>query len=70
MRLEITECGFAWNPVDVLLSCYCNRHGRQKPGEEERITADQSKHHVPFPLKAPPEGLSLCLVAIQGRGVS
>jgi hypothetical protein len=35
------------------------------PGEEERITADQSKHYVPFPLKAPPEGLSLCPVELR-----
>ncbi len=49
----VRVCMESGGRITVLL---LNRYGRQKPGEEERITADQSKHHVPFPLKAPSGG--------------
>jgi hypothetical protein len=42
--------------------------GDRRPGEEERITADQSKQQCPFPMKAPPKGLSLFRHPGRSRG--
>jgi hypothetical protein len=64
--------GVGRNPEELLQSLLLKTGmGDRRPGEEARITADQSKQHCPFPMKAPPEGLSLFPnpAAVAGPGI-
>lgn len=58
IRTEPSQC---WTKSGGTITVFATETGTgdSTPGKEERITADQSTHHCPFPMKAPPEGLSL-----------